>query len=53
MCPIGFLRNNALPVTEVVEYDTKAGTRYALVRTGMDAPGHERWRTCDELVVTR
>ena len=48
LCPVGFYRNNAIPVSEVVEYDVKAGTHYALVVTGSDAP---RWRTCDELIV--
>lgn len=49
LCPVGFYRNNALPVTDILEYDVKAGTHYALVVAGSDAP---RWRTCDELIIT-
>jgi hypothetical protein len=49
LCPIGLYGNNALPVTDILEYDVKAGTHYALVVAGSDAP---RWRTCDELIIT-
>ena len=39
LCPIGLSTwaRLLLPVTDILEYDVKAGTHYALVRTGSDA----------------